>query len=71
MKPVMIFFGIFIIISIFGLYNFSVSTIFNLILSIYTFAIVYSLWRKFQENGEEESKPGTAPSTIEQELNNA
>lgn len=67
----MIFFAIFIILSIFGLYQLSASSILNLILNVYFFVIIYSLWRKFQENDEEAAKPQTFPTTIEQEMSKA
>jgi prolipoprotein diacylglyceryltransferase len=63
----MIFFGVSVVCSIINLMNFSPSAMFNLVYNVYAFVIIYSIWRKIQENNEE-PKPQQIAMTIEQNV---
>lgn len=51
--PAVVFFALGTILSIIGLIHLSVSAVINVIISTYTFMVIYSLWRKFQEKDQQ------------------
>lgn len=64
MKVAVIFFALVAIMSIAGLAFFSFSAVFHAVCNIYQIIIIYSIWRKFQEE-QNDIFPEAVPPPIE------
>lgn len=65
LKPFVIFFGVFTVLAFLGLFNLTLSALIEFIVTLYSFATIYSLRKKLQEEDEAAAQPQSFPVTID------